>query len=52
MACACGKGKAAAANKPKTITVAYPDGTKKSYSSDTEARVAAARGAGRILVNG
>lgn len=50
--CSCNKGKTSAAGataKPKPVTVAYPDGTKKSYNSETEARVAAAQKNGRLV---
>lgn len=49
--CSCNKGKTTAAGqKPKPVTVAYPDGTKKSYDTETQARVAAASKGGRLLV--
>jgi len=42
MACACSKKKVASA----THTVEFPDGTKKTYRSETEAKVAVARKGG------
>lgn len=52
MACSCSKKTdAAGAARAKPITVAFPDGTKKSYDSDTQARVAAAAQGGKVLVS-
>lgn len=48
--CSCNSSKTAANGaKPKPVTVAFPDGTKKSYESETAARVAAASQGGRLL---
>jgi hypothetical protein len=49
MACSCGKGKTTTPAKAKPVTVAFPDGTRKSYDTDTQARVAAAARNGKIL---
>lgn len=42
MACNCNRKKVAAA----TYTAEFPDGTKKAYRSETEAKVAVARKGG------
>ena len=42
MACNCSKKKVASA----TYTAEFPDGTKKTYRSETEAKVAVARKGG------
>ena len=49
MACSCGKNRTTAAAKPKPVTVAFPDGTKKSYDNETAARVAAAAKNGKLV---
>lgn len=49
--CSCNKGKTdakgTAAKKP--VTVAFPDGSKKSYDNETAARVAAASRNGKLV---
>ena len=51
--CSCNQNKStSAAGTPqvkKPVTVAFPDGTKKSYDSETAARVAAAAQSGRLV---
>lgn len=47
--CSCNQNKSSAASKPKPVTVAFPDGTKKSYDSETAARIAAASQNGRLV---
>lgn len=48
--CSCNKGKTAGNGaKAKPVTVAFPDGTKKSYDTDTAARVAAASKGGKLV---
>ena len=48
--CNCAKNRVAAANeKKKPVTVAFPDGTKKSYDNETAARVAAASRNGKLV---
>jgi len=47
--CNCSKGKTTAASKPKPVTVAFPDGSKKSYDTETAARIAAASKNGKLV---
>ena len=47
--CNCTKRVAAATEKRKPVTVAFPDGTKKSYDTETQARVAAAQKGGKLV---
>ena len=48
--CNCSSNKSTTASgKPKQITVAFPDGTKKVYDTDTQARVAAASRNGKLV---
>lgn len=46
MACACGSKKADGSKKNWVHTA--PDGVKKTYSSETDARMAAARAGGTV----
>lgn len=47
--CNCGKNRVASTAKPKPVVVAFPDGTKKSYDTETAARVAAASKGGKLV---
>jgi phage baseplate assembly protein gpV len=48
--CSCNKAKTTTASATKRpVTVAFPDGSKKSYDTETQARVAAASKNGKLV---
>jgi hypothetical protein len=48
--CSCTQNKSNSAGaKPRPVVVAFPDGTRKSYDTETQARVAAASHGGKLV---